>query len=83
MWFEPTVSVVGANHVGDESSHTAGVNSEFYNLRFRLDSRLLIALGAPQEDESREGADFYLWDGARFSLLKFIPRREACRESSR
>jgi len=83
VWFEPTASVVDANHVGDEGSHSAGVNADFYNLRFRLDSRLLIVLGAPQEDVSREGASFYLWDGARFSLLKFIPRKEACRETAR
>ncbi len=83
VWFEPTVSVVDANHVGDEGSHTAGVNSDFYNLRFRLDSQLLVVLGAPQEDETRDGAGFYRWDGARFSLLKFIPRNEACRETAR
>jgi hypothetical protein len=78
VWFEPGLSVVSVDHVADEPAPAAGANADFYNLRFRLDSRLLIVLGAPGEDEAREGAGYYLWDGKAFAPLKFIPRKDAC-----
>jgi hypothetical protein len=80
VWFEPGLSVVSVDHVADESRPAPGVDMDFYNLRFRLDSRLLIVLGAPQEDEAREGVGYYLWDGRTFALLKFIPRKDSCRQ---
>jgi hypothetical protein len=55
----------------------SGPNAEALN--FRRDSRLLIILGAPHEDETRNGASFYLWNGASFRLLKFVPQSRACR----
>ena len=49
----------------------------FYGLRFRKDSALLIILGAPNEDESREGILFYRWTGKTFKFLKaYRIRRE-------
>ena len=76
--FEPKISVVSVDHVADENGPAGGVNQEFYNLRFRLGSRLLVVMGAPQEDESREGVGYYRWDGRTFGLIKFIPRKDAC-----
>ena len=38
-------------------------NQDFFMLRFRRDSRLMIVLGAPKEDDAREGAAFYGSDG--------------------
>ena len=82
VWFEPGVEVVGVDRVADELHPAPGVNAEFYNLRFRLDSRLVVVLGAPGEDEAREGVGYYLWDGKTFALLKFIPRKDACAPSA-
>lgn len=50
-----------------------------YNaLRFRPDSRLLVLLGAPGEDEAREGISFFEWTGRALRLLRFVPRAELC-----
>jgi len=42
----------------------------FNGLRFRPDSRLLILLGAPAEDDSREGILFYHWSGKTFKKVR-------------
>jgi hypothetical protein len=79
VWFEPGLSVVSIDRVADEANPARGVNAELYNLRFRHDSRMLVVLGAPGEDEAREGVGYYRWDGKAFALLKFVPRKDACR----
>jgi len=43
---------------------------DFYGLRFRKDSTLSMILGAPNEDDSREGILFYKWTGKTFEFLK-------------
>lgn len=55
-----------------------GTEPLYYNLRFRRDSRLLVVLGAPGEDETREGVAFYVWTGAGLKLLRFVPRAALC-----
>jgi len=45
---------------------------------FKLSSRLLVAVGAPNEDESRDGIAFYEWTGSELKLLRFVPRLQAC-----
>lgn len=45
---------------------------------FNLSSRLLVVVGAPNEDESRDGVAFYEWTGSRLKLLRFVPRLQAC-----
>jgi hypothetical protein len=37
--------------------------TDYWGLRYRLDSRLLILLGALDEDRNREGATYYAFDG--------------------
>jgi hypothetical protein len=74
--FEPSIEIVDASHVGDDEFQRP---RDFNALRFRRDSDLLVVLGAPHEDTSREGAAYYCWNGRRFSLLKFVPRKHACR----
>lgn len=83
VWFEPRIEIVSAIYVGEEKLKKPQVSYDYNALRFQLDSRLLIVLGAPHEDESREGVGYFLWDGARFAQLKFIPRNQACRETPR
>jgi hypothetical protein len=54
-------------------------NLPTYNsLRFRLDSNLLVVLGAPGENEKSDGIFFYEWSGSELKLLKFIPAELAC-----
>lgn len=45
---------------------------------FNLSSRLLVIVGAPGEDESRDGVAFYAWTGNQLKLLRFVPRLQAC-----
>jgi hypothetical protein len=49
------------------------------SLCFRLGSRLVILLGAPGEDQARDGAAFYEWTGQAFRPVAFVPRDKACR----
>lgn len=79
--FEPRIEVVATNHVDDDATKITGINYEFNALRFRQDSALLVVLGAPSEDETKEGIGYYRWTGRSFKLLKFLPRDQACRRS--
>jgi hypothetical protein len=66
VFFAPDARVIAHNHVdGDE-------------LSFRRDSRLLITVGAPDEDESREGIAFYVWNDRSLDKLAFISRAAVC-----
>ncbi|HEV2365509.1 MAG TPA: hypothetical protein VGS12_15065 [Caulobacteraceae bacterium] len=49
--------------------------------RFRLDSRLLIVVGAPHEDEAGDGIRYFAWTGSGFRLLRYVPRLQACAPS--
>ena len=42
-------------------------------LRFRLDSRLLVVLGAPGEDATRDGVAYYEWTGHALGVCGFSP----------
>jgi hypothetical protein len=77
VYFDQVARVVSAANVG-ENLVEPGVNGEFDVLRFRRDSDLLVVLGAPGEDEQRDGVNFYRWDGNALQLLDFFPRYELC-----
>jgi hypothetical protein len=48
---------------------------DFEPIRFRLDSRLLVIFGAPdEEDEAGLGTYYYNFDGGRFRLVRFAPK---------
>jgi len=66
---------IAGDHGGDAPDYGAGL---YYNLRFRPDSRLLIVVGAPREDEARDGVTYLEWTGTQFRELRFIPRRQVC-----
>ncbi len=54
---------------------------EILPLRYRLDSRLLIVVGAPEEDDSRRGVTYYTWDGVNLKKLRFIRSlKKSCRD---
>jgi hypothetical protein len=50
--------------------YRVGIQDTFEPLQYRLDSRLIIATGCPQE--RRCGTRAYEWDGKRFHLLKEV-----------
>ena len=76
--------VVFPDAIGDiAGSHVAGREPDgaepaYDSLRFRPDSRLLIVLGAPGEDDAREGVAFYVWTGYGLKLIRFAPRAALC-----
>ncbi len=65
---------ISAVHVADVAGPADGFNS----LRFRLDSRLLVVLGAPGENEERDGATMLEWNGTALRMLRFVPRNQLC-----
>ena len=79
VYSTPDITAISTIYVADSTGHTAGMNDEFTGLRFRRDSSLLVVLGAAGANERGNGAAFYYWTGLNFSLLKFIPRSQACR----
>ncbi len=65
---------ISAVHVADVPGSADGFNS----LRFRRDSRLLVVLGAPGENEERDGVTMFDWNGTALRLLRFVPRADLC-----
>jgi hypothetical protein len=58
----------------------SGANKEGFDLLlFRRDSSLLIMLGAPGEDEKRDGVTYLHWTGTRFEQVGFIEAFAICR----
>lgn len=69
VYFPPDdIATISTNHVDEVGPNEP--EPHFFGLRFRLDSNLLIILGAPREDESREGILFYRWTGKTFELIQ-------------
>ncbi len=79
VYFPPDdIASVSTVHVGTAEGEP---EPHFYGLRFRKDSGLLMILGAPNEDDSREGILFYRWTGKNFEFLKaYRIQREWCKE---
>ncbi len=74
--FPDTMTDIAASHVAGRNAD--GTEPTFYSLRFRPDSRLLAVLGAPGENEARDGVSFFLWDGATLKPLRFVSRDALC-----
>jgi len=51
---------------------------EVDTLNFRRDSRLLIAVGSPNEQRRRAGISYYVWRSGRLSLVRFTPAAALC-----
>jgi len=68
VYFPPDeIALISTVHVGIAEAEP---EPHFYGLRFRKDSSLLMILGTPNEDDSREGILFYRWTGKTFEFLK-------------
>ena len=70
--FDPALGVVSGVYVGAEP------DGSYKYFRYRTGSRLLIVVGAPNENESRDGLHYYEWTGSSFKPLRFIQRHQAC-----
>jgi hypothetical protein len=69
VFFPPDISTVSVANV-DQAKDEA--EPKFDALRYRLDSNLLMVLGAPKEDEKRDGIAYYRWDGASLKPVSFL-----------
>ena len=70
-----------ANDEATKAYADAGADKESFDLLlFRRDSSLLVMLGAPNEDEARDGATFLRWTGKSFEQVRFIPAKAFCRK---
>lgn len=47
-------------------------------LNYRHDSRLLVVIGSPNENEQDAGASYYVWKSNRLRLVRFIPAYKLC-----
>jgi len=41
---------------------------------YRADSKLLVLIGMPNEDEKRRGISYFVWRKNQLSLLRFVPK---------
>jgi hypothetical protein len=78
FFFDRRLRGISGVYVGSEPD---GVQPAFNSLRFERDSRLLVVLGAPNEDESRDGVTFLRWTGETLLQLRFVHRDQACMPS--
>jgi hypothetical protein len=69
---------IAFEHVGDQPKAAPGT-TDLLGMRYRADSNLLILLGAPNEEESIEGVNYYRWTGARLVLVKHVAADRSCR----
>ena len=44
------------------------------SVKFRADSKLLVLIGAPDEDGSRRGISYYAWDHNQLQLVRYVPK---------
>ncbi len=61
------VSTVYTNDI-DKSGH-----------QYRIDSSLIAVVGAPNEDDDREGISYLNWDGRGLKLLRFVSKADICK----
>ena len=64
--FPEGFSTISGVHFADELE-TEG--DQFWGVKFKIDSRLLIAIGTLDEDDKREGAFYYLLQGGKLKRI--------------
>jgi hypothetical protein len=69
VYFSSDLKTISGVHVGSGRNES---ESRFWGLRFKLNSRLLIVIGAPNEDESAEGVYYFEWTGKSLRLLQWF-----------
>jgi len=52
--------------------------ADFETLNYRLDSRVLVVVGTPNENFGREGIYYYVWRDDQLALFRFLPAAKIC-----
>ena len=69
VYFPPQIKTVTADHVGPTPTEP---EPTFFALRYRENSRLLIVIGALNDDPSMEGIAYYHWTGKSLKRLRWF-----------
>ena len=73
--FQPQgLSSIDATNVQQELLESGDFWHEPGSIKFRKGSRLLMLVGAPQEDASRRGISYYVWNGTKLVLVRFVKK---------
>jgi hypothetical protein len=69
VYFPPHILSVSSDHVDMTKDEPA---SPFYSLRYRTNSRLLVIVGALNDDDTREGIGYYEWTGMALKRVRWF-----------
>lgn len=69
VYFPPHLLSVSTVHVGEAENEP---EPKFWALRYRVDSDLLVVLGAPNDDEGLEGISYYRWNGKSLERIRHL-----------
>lgn len=72
--FPPTLRVVSAMSF----DVVLPLGDGFEQLNYRQDSRLLVTIGAVNENEDQRGVSYYDWREGRPRLIAFVPTSSFC-----
>ncbi len=62
----------------EASDFVPGTESDYTSFRYRKDSKLLIVIGAPDEDAAKGGVFYYLLSGEHLKLIHFTGVKKNC-----
>jgi hypothetical protein len=54
---------------------TSRLSNDFGALQYRVESRLLVVIGAPNDDLNNRGISYFVWENDRLRRLRFVPKR--------
>lgn len=74
VFHAPEVSTNVATNVDQALLDGGGSLQNFGALKFTSRSRLLMLIGMPNEDTARRGISYFVWNGTRLSLIRFVPK---------
>jgi hypothetical protein len=69
VYFPPHIGSVSTVHV-DQALREP--EPDFWGLRYRIDSRMLVVVGARNDDPSQEGIDYYEWSGRTLKRIRWL-----------
>jgi hypothetical protein len=76
VYFPPHIDAVTYNHVAFAPNEP---EPPFGGLRYRVDSRLLVVIGAENDVDAAEGITYYEWTGAELKRLRWLEsEKELC-----